>query len=194
MRADAKKNYEHLLEVAREVVAEEGAEASLRDIARRAGVGLGTLYRHFPDRGALLEALLRESFDELTEQAVALERSKSAEDAFLIWVRDCVAFTHAYRGVTEMMMHAIEEPDSALHASCVDLRAAGTRLLTRAQGEGIAREDLDGTELFALIAALAWLGDQPAVAPRADHLFDVVADAILTGAGARSASTGSRSR
>jgi AcrR family transcriptional regulator len=181
MRADAKKNYEHLLEVAREVVAEQGAEASMRDLARRAGVGLGTLYRHFPNREALLEALLRESFDELTEQARELEGSSSAEDALLLWLRDCVAFTHAYRGVTEMMMNAIEEPDSALHASCVDLRAAGARLLTRAQDEGIAREDLDGTELFALIAALAWLGDQPAVAPRAGHLFDVVASAILTG-------------
>ena len=68
MRADARKNYDHLLEVARENVAEHGADASLRDIARRAGVGLGTLYRHFPTREALLEALLRTSFDELTAQ------------------------------------------------------------------------------------------------------------------------------
>jgi AcrR family transcriptional regulator len=181
MRADAQKNYDHLLDVARTVIAEEGADASLRDIARRAGVGLGTLYRRFPTREALLEALLRTSFDRLREQAAELEQSGSPTDALLLWLRDCVAFSHTYRGVTTMMMTAIEEPESALHASCVTMRAAGTRLLTRAQAAGLARPDLDGNELFALISALAWLGDQPSSAGRADHLFDVIADAILTG-------------
>jgi AcrR family transcriptional regulator len=179
MRADAKKNYEHLLDVARVVVAEQGADASLRDIARRAGVGLGTLYRHFPSREALLEALLRVSFDRLTAQAAELEASSSPKEALVLWLRDCVAFSHTYRGVTTMMMAAIEDHESALHASCVTMRAAGTQLLTRAQDAGAARADLDGTDLFALIAALAWLGDQPASARRADHLFDVIASAIL---------------
>jgi AcrR family transcriptional regulator len=179
MRADAQKNYAHLLDVARVVVAEQGAAASLRDIARRAGVGLGTLYRHFPTREALLEALLRTSFDDLSTQAAELERSGSAEDALLAWLRDCVAFSHTYRGVTTMMMAAIDEPESALHASCVTMKAAGTQLLTRAQDAGAARADLDGTDLFALIAALAWLGDQPGTGSRADHLFDVIASAIL---------------
>jgi AcrR family transcriptional regulator len=180
VRADAKKNYDHLIEVAREVIAEQGANASLRDIARRAGVGLGTLYRHFPTREALLEALLRTSFDKLTEQAAELEAAPSAADALTEWLHDCVSFSRTYRGVTEMMMAAIEEPESALHASCVTMRAGGTRLLTRAQAEGSARADLDGTDLFALIAALAWLNDQPAAASRADHLFEVIGGAILT--------------
>lgn len=179
MRADARKNYTHLLDVARVVVAEQGADASLRDVARRAGVGLGTLYRHFPTREALLEGLLRAGFDKLAAQAAQLEASSSPEDALVFWLRDCVAFAHTYRGVTTMMMAAIEDPESALHTSCVTMRAAGTRLLTRAQAAGRARADLDGTDLFALIAALAWLGDQPPSATRADHLFDVVASAIL---------------
>lgn len=180
MRTDAQKNYEHLLDISRVVIAEQGAEASLRDVARRAGVGLGTLYRHFPSREALLEALLRTSFDKLAEQAAGLEVSSSPTDALLYWLRDCVAFSHTYRGVTGMMMAAIEDTDSALHTSCVGMRAAGTQLLTRAQAAGVARTDLDGTDLFALIAALAWLGDQPSSATRVDHLFDVIADAILT--------------
>ncbi|MFC9500081.1 TetR family transcriptional regulator, partial [Streptomyces sp. NPDC056982] len=57
---------------------------------------------------------------------------------------------------------------------------AGTRLLTRAQAAGMARTDIDGADMFALVMALAWLGDQRSLAPRADHLFDVVASAILT--------------
>jgi AcrR family transcriptional regulator len=175
MRADARKNYDHLLEVARGIVAEHGADASLRDIARRAGVGLGTLYRHFPTREALLEALLRSSFGELTARAVDLERTLPPGEALLTWVRECTRFTTTYHGVTQVMVAAIEEPDSALHASCVDLRAAGARLLVRAQEAGAARSGMDGTDLFALIAGLAWLGDQAALAPRAEHLFDVIA-------------------
>jgi AcrR family transcriptional regulator len=180
MRADAKKNYDHLLAVARAVVTDQGADASLRDIARRAGVGLGTLYRHFPTREALLEALLRASFDELAAQAAELGTSSSPGDALVSWLRDCVACAHEYRGVVALMMAAIEDTESALHASCVTMRAAGTRLLTRAQAAGIARTDIDGTDLFALVGALAWLSDQPSLAPRADHLFDVIASAILT--------------
>ncbi|MEE4594776.1 TetR family transcriptional regulator [Streptomyces sp. DSM 41524] len=180
MRADARKNRDHLLAVAGTVIAEQGVDASLRDIARKAGVGLATLLRHFPTREALLEALLHTSFAELTARAGELETSGSPEDALVSWLRDCVAWTTEYRGVTVLMAAAIEDTESALHASCVTLRAAGTRLLTRAQDAGMARTDIDGTDLFALIAALAWLGDQPSLAPRADHLFDVVASAILT--------------
>ncbi|KQC37024.1 TetR/AcrR family transcriptional regulator [Frankia sp. ACN1ag] len=180
MRADARKNYDHLLAVARAVVTEQGADASLRDIARKAGVGLGTLYRHFPTREALLEALLRTGFDELTARAGDLETSGSPEDALVSWLRDFVACAHTYRGVVASMMAAIADAQSALHASCVTMRAAGTRLLIRAQAEGMARTDIDGTDLFALAGALAWLGDQPSLAPRADHLVGVVASAILT--------------
>ena len=180
MRADARKNYDQLLGVARGVVTEQGADASLRDIARRAGVGLGTLYRHFPTREALLEVLLRACFDELTETATRLEESSSPREALISWLREAVAVATNYRGVTDVMMAAIEDPDSALHASCVTMRAAGTRLLHRAQAEGTARTEIDGADLFALVGALAWLGDQPALRPRAGHLFSVIASAILT--------------
>ncbi|GAA4561222.1 TetR/AcrR family transcriptional regulator [Planotetraspora kaengkrachanensis] len=180
MRADARKNYDQLLAVASAVVAEEGADASLRDIARKAGVGLATLYRHFPTREALLEVLLRTGFDELATRADELETSSSPEDALASWLRDCVAYAHEYRGVTTLMMAAIEDTESALHASCVTMRAAGTRLLARAQAAGTARTDIDGTDLFALVGALAWLSDQPSLTPRADHLFGVIAGAILT--------------
>jgi AcrR family transcriptional regulator len=183
MRADARKNRDHLLAVAGTAITEQGVDVSLRDIARRADVGLATLLRHFPTREALLDALLRTSFDELAARAGELETSNSPEDALVSWLRDCVAWTTEYRGVTVLMAAAIEDTESALHASCVTLRAAGARLLARAQAAGTARTDIDGTDLFALVAALAWLSDQPALAPRADHLFDVVASAIMTSAG-----------
>ncbi|WP_110692580.1 TetR/AcrR family transcriptional regulator [Salinicola halophyticus] len=179
MRVDARKNYDRLLAVAGEVFADQGADASLRDIARKAGVGLGTLYRHFPTREALLETLLRASFEALAARAEALQQSSSADEALVAWMQETTEFTYSQRGIIALMMDAIEDTDSALHASCVMLRAAGTALLARAQAEGKARGDLDGADLFDLIAALAWLREQPSHAPRADRLFDVIAGAVL---------------
>ncbi|MYT75645.1 MULTISPECIES: TetR/AcrR family transcriptional regulator [unclassified Streptomyces] len=179
MRADAKRNRDHLLAVARPAVAEQGIDVSMRDVARRADVGLATLLRHFPTREALMEALLHESFEELTARADGLASSREPADALVAWVGECVAWTTEYRGVTVLMAAAIDDPDSALHASCVTLRAAGAGLLVRAQEAGAARRDIDGEDLFALIAMLAWAGDQPSLASRAGHLLDVVTRSLL---------------
>ena len=179
MRADARKNYDQLLAVARDVFSKEGADASLRDVARRAEVGMGTLYRHFPTREALLEALLRSSFDALAMRANELEQCEASDQALVAWLREIIGFTHEHRGVIAPMMGAIEDPGSALHVSCVSLRAAGASLLARAQADGVARTDLDGSALFDLIAALAWLREQPSHAARADHLFHFITGAVL---------------
>jgi AcrR family transcriptional regulator len=143
-------------------------------------VGDGTLYRHFPTREALLEALLRTGFDALGQRATELETSDDAASALVTWLREAIAMTHDFSGVIAPMVAAIADESSALHISCVGLRAAGTRLLVRAQAEGLARRDMDGNDLFALISALAWLADQPPLVPRADHLFEILSDAILT--------------
>jgi AcrR family transcriptional regulator len=180
MRADAKKNRSQILTVARDVVTEHGADVSMRDIARRAGVGLATMLRHFPTREALFEALLCTHLDALTQRADELETSASADDALLTWFRELVAFTQSYRGVVAMMAAAHTNPDSALYASCAAVHSAGARLLLRAQSEGTARADMTGDDLFALITALGWAVDQPSFAQRADHLVHIIAGAILT--------------
>src|SRR5674476_565519 len=126
MRADAQANHDHLLVVAGAVITEQGVDASMRDIARQAGVGLATLLRHFPTREALLAALLRTSFDELTARAAEVETSSSPQDALRLWLRDFVTCTTDYRGVVTSMVRALDDPESALHTSCVTMRAAGT--------------------------------------------------------------------
>jgi AcrR family transcriptional regulator len=181
VRADAKKNYNHLLAVAREAVAEHGTEVSMRDIARRADVGLATLFRHFPTREALFEALLRTNLDALTQRAGELEASTSPDEAILSWFHEWVAFAQSYRGVVAMMAAAHTNPGSALYASCAAVHSATARLLVRAQAEGAARADMTGDDLFGLMSALGWLVDLPTFAPRADHLVDIVASAILNG-------------
>jgi AcrR family transcriptional regulator len=180
MRADARKNYSHLLTVARRVVAAHGADASMRDIARRADVGLATLLRHFPTREALFEALLRTNLDALTQKAGELEMSNPPGEALVSWFREGVAFVHSYSGVVALMASAHADPESALYAPCTAVHEAGARLLLRAQAEGTARADMDADDLFALMSALGWLVDQPSFAPRADQLFHLITSAILT--------------
>jgi AcrR family transcriptional regulator len=180
MRADARKNYDHLLAVAHDVVAEQGVDSSMREIARRAGVGLATLQRHFPTREALFEALLRMKVDGLMQQAAELETSSPPDEALVSWYREVVAFTQSYNGICALLASAHADADSALHASSTALRSAGARLLLRAQIEGSARADIDGIDLFGLMSALGWLAGQPEFAPRGDHLFQIITSAVLT--------------
>jgi len=180
MRADAKKNYSHLLAVAHDVVAEHGTDVSMRDIARRADVGLATLLRHFPTREALFEALLRTNLDALTQRADELEASSPPDEALLSWFREWIAFAQSHRGVVALMASAHTNPDSALYASCAAVHAASARLLLNAQAEGTARTDMNGDDFFGLMSALGWLVDLPPFAPRAGHLVHLIASAFLT--------------
>ena len=187
MRADAQKNRSQILTVARDVAAEHGADVSMRDLARRAGVGLATLLRHFPTREALFEALLCTNLDALTQKADELETSASADEALLVWFRELVSFAQSYKGVIAMMAAAHTNPDSALYASCAAVHESGARLLRRAQSEGTARADMNGDDLFALITALGWAVDQPSFAPRAAHLVHLITSAILINPSSRGA-------
>jgi AcrR family transcriptional regulator len=179
MRADAQKNRAHVLEVAGTVFAQQGLGVSMRDIARRAEVGLATLLRHFPTRDALLEALFRTALDGLTRRAAELEASNGPDDALISWLREAVRFLRSYGEVGDMMAAALEDSTSALHASCEELRQAGARLLVRAQSEGNARTDMKPNDILALVGAVGWVGDQPAFAARTDYLFDLISDAII---------------
>ena len=179
MRADAKENYSKVLAVARDIFTEHSADASMRDIARRAGVGLATLLRHFPSRDALFEALLCTNLDALTQRADALETADSPDEALVSWFQEWVAFAQSYRGVVAQMAAAHTNPQSALYASCAAVHSASARLLRRAQALGKARSDINGDDLFALMAALGWAIDQPSFAPRAEHLSRIIANAIF---------------
>lgn len=181
-RADAQRNYERILEVARTVVEEQGTQASLRDIARRAEVGMGTLYRHFPTREALLEALLRQRFDRLATRAGDLEGAGDSHEALRRWLWEFLCGASAYRGLTASMMTTIQDESSPLHASCSAMREAAGRLLKRAQDDGRIRQDADGLDVFAMVSAVGWIAEQgPAVAGRREHLFTLVMDGLAAG-------------
>ncbi|WP_033222190.1 TetR/AcrR family transcriptional regulator [Kitasatospora phosalacinea] len=181
-RADARRNRDRLLEIGAQVLAEQGAQASLRDVARRAEVGLGTLYRHFPSREALLEALLARRFDRLAQRAEELASAAAdPADALVDWLREFRAGAGAYRGLPEALLATLRDPASPLHASCTAMREAGGGLLAAAQRAGRIRADVTGTDVFALANAVSWAADQaPALAERQERLFEVVVDGLRT--------------
>lgn len=173
-RANARRNRERLLSVAEEVVAERGTSASLRDIARRAEVGIGTLYRHFPTREALLEALLQERFERLQSRADELV-GEPPYQAIVTWLRDLAAASATANGLPDAVLSALQDQDSALHTACDAMRGAGARLLERAQSVGAVRTDLTPSDLLALTAGLAWASDYADdKEARLDRLFAVM--------------------
>jgi AcrR family transcriptional regulator len=179
MRADARRNYERLLTTARAAFIEHGTAASLEDIARRAEVGIGTLYRHFPTRESLLEALLRERWDALGAQARALLASPSPAEALAELMRAFATHATTYQGLTPALMATLRDAESELYASCHAMRAAGEQLLRRAQASGAVRADIDAIDVFVLVNAIAWATEQvPDGAERVDRLLSLVMDGL----------------
>jgi AcrR family transcriptional regulator len=156
VRADGRRSHDQLLAAAQETFAEQGTDASLREVARRAGVSIATLYRHFPTREALLEALLRQGFDTLRARAVDLLRAADPGHAVIEWASELAAAASRYEGLPASVMGALNDQNSSLHASCAGLRAAASDLLARAQRSGHIRGDLETDELLATVYAMAW--------------------------------------
>jgi AcrR family transcriptional regulator len=180
MRADARRNHGRLLDAARTAFTEHGTEASLEDIARRSGVGIGTLYRHFPTRDALLEALLRERFDELTAHARQLLDAPSPRRALAEWMRMFVVGVNTYRGLIAALLTTLRDETSDLSAACQTMRATGAALLARTQAAGEARPDIHALELFTLVSGVAWANEQASAADptRVRRLVELVLDGI----------------
>lgn len=181
MRADARRSRENLLEAARDAFAEQGTEVSLREVARRAGVGIGTLYRHFPTREALIEACLSHGLKALSSQAEDLLDSDPAGKALDAWLFAFITGSTRYQGLPASLLAAMRDPASQLHHSCQAMRTAAERLLTRAQQAGEVRGDLTIDELLALTAGIAWVGHQaPESAELTSRLFTLVRVGIDT--------------
>jgi AcrR family transcriptional regulator len=171
MRADARHNRERVLRSARAVFAEEGANASLNKIAQRAGVGAGTLYRHFPTLQDLLVAIIAGDVDTLCAQGHALLDHPSPGEALSTWLRLVARHATAMRGLVATQMAALpaDGARTAL-AACHDaIRATGAALLTRAQHDGAAPATADIGDLLTLVNAVAWASEQ---APADENLLE----------------------
>jgi AcrR family transcriptional regulator len=150
MRADARRNYERIVATAREVFFADGIEAPLDDVVKRAGVGAGTLYRHFPTRGVLIEAVYRQEIEEIAERAYALAKELSAEDALREWFRDLIQFHIERADLAVALKAAIDEESETFQYCKTSLREAAGMLLAAAQATGAVRTDLEAVDLMRL--------------------------------------------
>jgi AcrR family transcriptional regulator len=172
MRADARRNYDRLVATVRDVFAGQGTDASLDEIARRAGVGSGTLYRHFPNREALLDAVVAEAVVELNRKAIDLLEAESPQEALVTWLHALVDYVITVRGLSATMMACRDDESSELHHSCMVISSAMNALLARAQAAGTVRPDALGDDLGRIVHGIV-------LAAEADRSDTGIADRLL---------------
>jgi AcrR family transcriptional regulator len=154
MRADARRNYEKLIAAGREAFTEDGSSASLEEIARRAGVGIGTLYRHFPTRQALLEAVYVEEVDALCRSAEDL-RDEAPWEALVAWLHRFVDYVATKEALAQELFAYVDR-DADVFRHCHTLfYGAGEPLLQRAQEAGLVRADTNITDVVRMVAGIA---------------------------------------
>ncbi|MCO1654950.1 TetR/AcrR family transcriptional regulator [Pseudonocardia humida] len=177
-RADARRNRDRIVEVAAAVVAEQGAGASLEEIARRAGVGSATLHRHFATRQALLQAVFAGHVDALCATADALLAEPDPAGALVAWLRAVLVHAVAHRGLAAALLADVADPAS-LAAFHHRIETAGEALLDRARSAGVVRAGLVADELLQLTGAIAASTEgRPGARARAERLLGVVVDGI----------------
>jgi AcrR family transcriptional regulator len=152
-RADARRNHDSILTAARKAFAEGGESTSLEEIARRAGVGIGTLYRHFPSRQVLLETLYVNEVHEVCRSA-----SQSEHDpwkALSVWCEGLIDYLTTKRALAQELLKYLDE-DAALFQECRStVYAAGEPLLKRAQDAGVVRSDVEFADVLHMLAGIS---------------------------------------
>ncbi|HVK78825.1 MAG TPA: helix-turn-helix domain-containing protein [Kofleriaceae bacterium] len=185
-RADARRNRERLLAAADTVFSTRGADASMNDVAREAGVGIGTLYRHFATREELLAAACN---DRLLAMARATRRaaaSASAIDALTSFLAALVKHASMYRGLAASFGVVLQGESPGCHATT----EVGRELLDRARAAGEVRADVTMDDVICIITAISLaVQAQPADARRVDHLVGLFLDGVRQGPAARNAPT-----
>jgi AcrR family transcriptional regulator len=176
MRADARRNYERLLAAARDAYTEHGVEAALDDIAKRAAVGPGTLYRHFPNREALLGAVYRDDVDRLVSKADELLATCPVEEAFRQYLAYQLDYIKQMRGLGAAIKAMLSTDSETLDWCKTTMRGAMGKVLERAQAEGIIRQDVTSADVVRLVHGVGMAVQ--ATPEEADHLLAIVIDGL----------------
>lgn len=155
LRADAARNREKVLDAAAELFGDEGTDASLEEIARRAGVGVGTLYRHFPNRTVLVEQVYRHSVSELCDEAPRLAATLPPGEALEAWIMGFVTYVGRKRGLATALRGALGDDASAVFADVHDqLKTTGDELLLAAQRAGVVRTDVETMDVLRAVSGV----------------------------------------
>jgi AcrR family transcriptional regulator len=175
MRADARRNYEKVIAAARDAFAEGGSSTSLEEIARRAEVGIGTLYRHFPTRQALLEAVYVGEVEELCRSAADLD-AQPPWDALVAWLHRFVAYVATKQALASELMDYLDRDAALFQSSRAALYAAGEPLLERAQEAHVVRADTNLPEVLHLVMGIGKI--QTSEPGQVDHIVDIALDGL----------------
>jgi AcrR family transcriptional regulator len=180
MRADARRNYGQLVEQARIAFAESGVDSSLDEIARRAGVASGTLYRHFPTRLDLIEAVLGEQIAELASLGRGLLTAEDELDALSAWLRAALMHALTYRGLSAAVMNsALDRENNLVSTWHAELFEVGAALLERARESGAVVADADEADVLKMVGAMAWAAqDAPDSSAQADRLLALLMNGL----------------
>jgi len=177
-RADAIRNRERVLEAAKAVFSQGGPKAGLEAVARQAGVGIGTLYRHFPTREALYEAVYRHEVEQLVELARHLEAETTPVEALRRWLQAGVEFMATKKGMAAALAMAAQgSPDLVAYSLDRLTRAVG-ELLQRAAAAGEVRADIDPEDLLRALVGMCYAYDGTAWQPKVLRLIDVFVDGL----------------
>src|SRR6204780_2155363 len=160
-RADAVRNRERVLEAAKAVFSAGGPDASLEAVARRAGVGIGTLYRHFPTRESLFEAVYRREVQQLGELAEQLKSEAAPVDALRRWLRSNVEFVATKKGMSAALALAVQGSSELSAYSFDRLTKAIGALLDRAVAAGEIRSDISPEDVLRTLVGMCYMHDQP---------------------------------
>ena len=175
-RADARRNYDKVLAAAREAFAEGGESTALEEIARRAGVGIGTLYRHFPNRQALLEALYIDEVEEVCRTAAQLDDGADPWEALNAWFERFIAYIATKRALAHELLNYLDQDAPLFHTSRASLYAAGEPLLKRAQDAGAVRPDVAIADVIQMVVGIAKV---PTAAPaQTEHILRIALDGL----------------
>lgn len=177
-RADAVRNRERVLQAAKVVFSEGGPEASLEAVARAAGVGIGTLYRHFPTREALFEAVYRREVQHLADLAEHLKQEEPPIDALRQWMRSNVKFVATKKGMSAALALAAYKNSELFSYSFDRLTRAVGGLLDRAVAAREIRDDISPEDLLRAIVGMCYMYDQPGWQASVLRLIDVFVDGL----------------
>lgn len=181
-RADAVRNRARIIEAATAAFTEHGEATSLEDVARRAGVGIGTLYRHFPTRDALVEAVYRSFVESLCEAADELAATMAPDAALAAWMQRFVGYVATKRGMATALKSMLDA-DATLFDDCREhLREAANRLLAGAAAAGHIRGDVDAGDLLRAMGGICLAADPSSRGDQSRPLVGLLLDGLRFGA------------
>jgi AcrR family transcriptional regulator len=180
-RADAERNRNRLIEVAKAAFADIGPEVSLEEIARIAGVGIGTLYRHFPTRDAMIEAVYRREVHQLAQAAAQFLESQPPVEALRAWMRLFIDYMATKRIIAPALTSLTGGTTELFAASGVLIKSAMASLVDRAVAAGEIRRDVDSIDLLYALAGFANVNNGPGWEPSARRLIDILIAGLRRG-------------